>query len=99
MYYTYNHGHCIPHLLFPVRLLAEWLLVFVLVRLQDSRCMGLGSVSWGLSILVISHVAHSLWLVHLCCFSYTFVYLVCNKCLIIMAQMFFLISTSLCWHF
>jgi hypothetical protein len=50
--------HCLSHLLFLVRLLAVWfayksvmmMLLIVPVRVQDSRCMGLGSVSWDISV-------------------------------------------------
>jgi hypothetical protein len=49
--------HCLSHLLFLVRLLVVWfaqksavMMLIVPVRVQKSRCMGLGSVSWDLSI-------------------------------------------------
>jgi hypothetical protein len=51
--------HCPSHLLFLVHLLAVWfpyksavmMLLIVPVRVQDSPCMGLGLVSWDISIL------------------------------------------------
>jgi hypothetical protein len=51
--------HCISHLLFLVRLLAVWfayksavmMLLIVPVRVQDSWCMGPGSVAWDFMIL------------------------------------------------
>jgi hypothetical protein len=50
--------HCPSHLLFLVRLLAVWfayksavmMLLIVTVRVQDSWCVGLGSVSWDISV-------------------------------------------------
>jgi hypothetical protein len=67
--------HCLSHLLFLVRLLAVWfayksavmMLLIVPVRVQDSRCMGPGSVSWdftipaGVRLLVVLLVV--VWLV------------------------------------
>jgi hypothetical protein len=51
--------HCLSHLLFLVRLLAVWfayksavmMLLIVPVGVQDSRCVGPGSVSWDFTIL------------------------------------------------
>jgi hypothetical protein len=50
--------HCLSHLLFLVHLLAVWfayksammMFLIVPVRVEDSRCMGLGSVFWDISV-------------------------------------------------
>jgi hypothetical protein len=42
-----------------------WFMMIEPIRGQDSRCMGLGLVSWGLLILAGSHVARSLRYAHL----------------------------------